>query len=287
MVTRVLSSRSIAAFVGGAAPAPSESLLDVSFPQDCDQSFPCGSSPLMGGKRWSLLGCWSSRGGLAAEPHACARSSGQRHSPDVPLGCDTHTSVGAGGGSRLGMGSACPSMSKQQPQTSSRGFARGAEKVRTHIGGCVCAGPCWGAGPLGCCFSLEAKSKLCHLLVPRFPHLCKTRRRSFPRVAQQELACWGKAQEWQTWRSCSPCWGCPRVLFTLGWLQRLKSCRSPRGAGQPHLSSSNGLERCSTELSRPALKPLQVPPSSVRSSCTWGEMPPKPSATLLGSLPPS
>lgn len=191
MVTRVLSSHSITAFVGGAAPAPSESLVDVWFPQDHDQTTPCGSSPLMGGKRWSLLGCRSSRGSLAAEPQACARSSGQRHDPDVPLGCDSCTrGVGAGEGSGLDMGSACP-MSKQKPQTSSRGFARGAAKVRGHVGGCICAGPCWGAGPQGCCFSLGAKSKLCHLLVPLFPHLCKTRSRSFPRDAQQRAGLLG------------------------------------------------------------------------------------------------
>lgn len=128
-----------------------------------------------------LKGVWQ-----LSELQACACSSRQKHVPGVPEGRDAGSGdAGAGGGSMLDVELVCPSVAKQKPQASSRGFTGGAAKVRGCVGGCICARPCWGAGHLGCCFSLGTRSNFCHLPMPWFPHLCKTRRRYFPRDAQQ------------------------------------------------------------------------------------------------------
>lgn len=106
----------------------------------------------------------------------------------------------------------------------------GAAKVRECVGGFICAGLCWGAGPLGCCFSVRAKSNFCHLPVPWFPHLCKTRRRYFsPEMLSKRWFVAGARL-----KNGNP-GACPRVFLTVEWLQRLKCSCSPQGAGQ-HLA---------------------------------------------------
>lgn len=137
------------------------------------------------GNSGHFWGVQSSRGSLAAELAAGhARSSGQRHAPGVPVGHDTGTG-GAGRGSVLDVESVCSSVTEQKPQASSRAFARGLQRSGDTLEDAFCAGLCWGAGSLSCCFSLGARSNFCHLSMPSIPHLCKTRRRYFPRDAQQ------------------------------------------------------------------------------------------------------
>lgn len=173
-----------------------------------------------------LEGVWQ-----LSELQACARSSGQRHTPGIPVGRDVGAGdAGAGGGSVLDVESVCLSVAKQKPQTSSRGFAGGAAKVRECVGAFICAGLCWGTGPLGCCFSVRAKSNFCHLPVPWFPHLCKTRRRYFsPEMLSKRWFVAGARL-----KNGNP-GACPRVFLTVEWLQRLKCSCSPQGAGQ-HLA---------------------------------------------------
>ena len=188
-----------------------------------------------GGHFWGvnlLEGVWQ-----PSELQACARSSGQRHAPGVPVGRDAGTGdAGAGGGSVLDAELVCPSVAKQKPQASSRGLARGAAKVRGRVGGCICAGPCWGTGPRAAASPSgpKATSATCPCL--SFPICAKPGGDIFPEMLSKEVACcWGEAQEWQSWGSCAPRWGCPRVLLTVEWLQRSKRCCSPQGAGQ-HLA---------------------------------------------------
>lgn len=179
-----------------------------------------------------LEGVWQ-----LSELQACAHSSGQRHPPGIPVGCDAGAGdAGAGGGSVLDVGSVCLSAAKQIPQTSSRGFAGGLQRSGNVLEDSfvlVCAGvqdPWAAASPSG----PKATSATCPCL--GFPICAKQEEIFFPRDAQQEVACcWGKAQEWQSWGSCALCWGCPCVLLTVEWLQRLKCSYSPQGAGQ-HLA---------------------------------------------------
>lgn len=71
-----------------------------------------------------LEGVWQ-----LSELQACARSSGQRHTPGIPVGRDVGAGdAGAGGGSVLDVESVCLSVAKQKPQTSSRGFAGGPQR---------------------------------------------------------------------------------------------------------------------------------------------------------------
>lgn len=88
------------------------------------------------GRFWDvnhLKGVWQ-----LSELQVCAHSSGQRHAPSAPVGHDMGAGdAGAGGDNVLDMESVCPSAAKQKPQASSRGFARGAAKVRGHVGECI------------------------------------------------------------------------------------------------------------------------------------------------------